>query len=308
MLDPPHQIGESARVREHDGRPLRCAVVDHHVHPVAPQRGARVGSQAGQRPGRPGLEEEICVLDHVRAYLVEVRDHLREIPESRLHLFDERARRVPGELLIQRAQGRLLALGMGSADLRAPCAIFVAFEDGRDRGPELVHERRHCALEPHRAACRQGERAWLASIGEIHDVAPVRGGGTGGDLGCEAVPYQALLADPRWAHDVEIEALPVHAEAEAHGLDGAGLTEVLGCVRQLGRRFEGEGGRVPVPNQLIGRKRLQDLFSCFRDAARRGVGDTHDNPAEHSVGPTRAPPQRAGHIRQPVACAATDRA
>ncbi len=148
MLDPAHQIGEGAMVEEDDGWSPGFAVVHHQVHLVAPQRAARVGGHAGQQGRRLGLAEERRVLDHVRAHLIEIGNDLRQILEARLHLVDEPAHGVPGELPIQRTDA--LAPGMGPIDLLAPGAVLARFR----RWPEW-RSRAGSRRQPGRAAGRR---------------------------------------------------------------------------------------------------------------------------------------------------------
>jgi hypothetical protein len=150
-----------------------------------------------------------------------------------------------------------LAFAVFLVDLAQAAAVFLALEHCRDGALQFRDQLLHVVLQARAHAGGKLDRARLVRLTEIVDVAPVGGLGLLADPLVEKLADQGALAAAGLAHDVEVVAGMVHADAEMGRFDGAHLADAVRQVLEFRRGRETEAAGIASAVQAVrGERRI----------------------------------------------------
>ena len=238
QLHAPHLVG--LRHALEDGRQL----LFQRFH-LAALLGLHVGRQAGETLG----------LDHVAVEHGRKGETLRCAQDSdtlRLGLDVERFQRL------------LLAGLEAGLDATAARLVVIAFEDGRDNGPQLVERRDHALGERARAAGWQAQRARPVRFIEIVDVDPIVRRLAVFGLRRQLRLDGGALAGCGRAEHKDIVVVRMHLHAEFERFECAILTNQAGERIEFRCGLEAKLGRIDCSAQFRnGEGRRGQLGLCI---------------------------------------------
>ena len=172
----------------------------------------------------------------------------------------------------------VLAVAELLVDQLAAVAVVLRFENGRQRRVQVFDQLLHVAAEAAAQAAGEGQGDRAVRVVEIVDIAPVRRLLLMGSLFLDDLGDEAMLARAGRSQHEQVVAAGLHADAEAHGLEGAVLPQHV----DVGGYFR--GGRERKVREISARAQLLG-----------GKGTGHS----HSVMGVPVAGAQGGHDRKP---------